>query len=35
MGRTNFLDAAFLAAGMTFVMFLIVQAISLLMHPSL
>ncbi len=32
MGRTNYLDAAFLAAGVTFVMFLIVQAVNLLVH---
>ena len=31
MGRTNFLDAAFLAAGATFIIFFIAQAISMLL----
>ena len=30
MGRTHWMDAAFLAAGITFMMFLIVQALTML-----
>ena len=30
MGRTNFMDAAFLAAGLTFLVFLLSQAMNLL-----
>jgi hypothetical protein len=34
MTRTNVLDAAFLAAGITFIVFLLAQAASLLLHAS-
>ena len=34
MGRTNFMDAAFLAAGLTFLMFLLAQAMNLLVHGN-
>lgn len=34
MDRTNFMDAAFLAAGLTFLMFLLAQALSLLIRST-
>ena len=34
MERTNFLDAAFLAAGVTFIIFLVAQALSALIFGA-